>query len=82
LLLSTQYESALGQADKIRAGAELRVDEQVWVRAGYDSGELTAGGRVEIESMFESRLALDYLFRTDAIGGDPTQGLGLTLYFK
>jgi len=37
---------------------------------------------VEIESMFESRLALDYLFRTDSIGGDPTQGLGLTFYFK
>ncbi len=82
LLLSMQYESALGQADKIRAGAEWRVDEPVWVRAGYDSGELAVGGRVEIESMFESRLALDYLFRTDSIGGDPTQGLGLTLYLK
>jgi len=82
LLLSTQYESALSQTDKIRAGAEWRVDEPVWVRAGYDSGELALGGRVEIHSLFESRLALDYLFRTDSIGGSPTQGLGLTLYFK
>jgi hypothetical protein len=82
LLLSTQYETALGQIDKIRAGMEWHVDEPVWVRAGYDAGELAVGGRVEIHSLFDSRLALDYLFRTDSIGGDPTQGLGLTLYFK
>jgi hypothetical protein len=82
LLLSTQYETALGQIDKIRAGMEWRVDEPVWVRAGYDAGELALGGRVEIHSLFDSRLALDYLFRTDSIGGDPTQGLGLTFYFK